>query len=123
MEFSLTPLTTARGPFRGFLHELEEDAPGGPRMDEGHETTVGARPRFGVDEFEPLLPEAAHLRSDVGHRESDVMQPLPAAFDESGDDAVRREGFEEFDLRAARPEEGDPDPLGGHLLGGLELEP
>src|SRR6267143_2358262 len=124
MGFSLTPLTGSRPrPSRGFLHELEEDAPRGSRVNEGDEPTVGARPRFLVHKFEPLLSQAAHLRPDVGDRESDMRQPLPVARDESGDDPVGREGLEKFDLRAAGPEEGDPDPLRGNVFGGLELEP
>src|SRR6267143_3067588 len=107
MGFSLTPLTGSRdGPSGGFLDELEEDAPRGSRVNEGHEATVGARPRFLVHKFEPLLSQAAHLRPDVGDRESDMMQPLPVARDESGDDRVGREGVEKFDRGAAGPEGG-----------------
>jgi len=49
------------------LDEFEEDAVGGARVHEGDEPTMGARARFGIDQFKAPLLKTIHVGADVLH--------------------------------------------------------
>jgi len=104
------------------LDEFEEDAAGRSRVEEGDEPSMGPGSRFGVDQLEALLSEAAHLLANVADGEGQVMEAFAATLDEPGDHALRRKGLEEFNPDRAGPEEGDPHALRRDVLGRLGLE-
>jgi len=108
----------------GFLDQFEEDAVGRPRVHEGDKPTVGARPRFCTDQRKALLLKATHLGANVPHREGKMVQTFATAFDETRDDSVRSQRFEEFDRDRTRPKEGHANALTEDLLDrfGLEAE-
>lgn len=60
---------------------------------------------------------------DVGHREGDVMHPLPIALDESADGRVRRQWHEELNERSTHREHRLLHPLSLDDLAIERLDP
>ncbi len=92
-------------------------------MNERDEPTLGSPTRLWVNQLESGFLETPHLGSDILRHEGEMMKSLPPAFDEPGDDAVGREGFQEFDSNRPGAEEGHADALRRHVFREIRLEP
>jgi hypothetical protein len=91
------------------LDEFDEDAPGRAGVEKRHRVAEGARTGFGVDELESIRAESREVLLEIAGTVGDVVQPGAGALEESADAGVRRQGFEELQLRS---DETDPDALG-----------
>src|SRR5262245_1375668 len=98
----------------GPLHEVDEDASRGLRVDEGDLRSARARPRLLVDDVKPRRPGVPHGLFDVGDPQGDVMQAGAAPRHERGDVplvdhfllAVGHAILQDFEVRVAHPGEG-----------------
>lgn len=102
----------------GVFTEFREYAEGGFRMKEGDLRVVGARYGGFVDECATGVFGLFQLASYVVALESDVVDQSAAAilFHGFGDGAVRRGGFQKFDVDSGDVEHGDAHFLGCYFF-------
>src|SRR5262245_6591168 len=94
------------------LRELDQNARGGRRMEEGDVFAFGSQARCLVDELDACVPAALERSAKVVHGETDVMDSGAAL----GDELANR-GFGTFSLEKlhegfAGAEAGDPGAVG-----------
>lgn len=94
------------------LDELDQDAPGALRVEEGDPMAPGAGPGRLVDRIQAFGPKAGEGAIDVGDPERHVVDAGPTALEEAADGGVPGSGLEE--LEAA--DEGDVHALALQLL-------
>ena len=106
----------------GRLDQLDEHAVAGSRVDE-RDRSFGTAARRRIDQLQPGDLEAEQRLGEVRDLEADVVEALALRGQEARDAGRLVGRLDQFDLRFADREKGDPDPILVDLHDGLEFEP
>src|SRR5688572_11925791 len=107
---------------RGLL-QFEEHAMGIAGMHKRDQRPVGAAPGLLVDHPDAGGNNARHGRMNVRDAQRHVMQTGPALLDVLADGGIRRQRFDEFELRITGIDEPDPAVLALDVLGLARRQP
>src|SRR6185436_67411 len=115
------PHPTSTGSAVPGLEELDEDAAGGPGVDEGHQVPGGPGARRLVDQPGTGRAVAVQLGRDVVDAVAQMVHPRSALREELGDGRVVAGGGEELQAAFAGAEEHHLDALLLHPLAAVAL--
>jgi len=86
----------------------------GRRVHKGDPGAVGARPRPLPGHTQAGPGDLCDGRLEVGHQESDVVDPLAPAVEKPPERAAGRQRLDQLDVGCAHRHEGDDHTLPGH---------
>jgi hypothetical protein len=97
------------------IDQLDEDAAGGPGMEEGH-VALDPTPRLAVDQLDSSLCEGGEGTAQIVDHEANVVQRRLAPLgEEAGHARLGIDRLDELDARVRRGQEGRADPLAYEL--------
>ena len=92
-------------------------------MNKGNQTTAGARAWRFINQPGPLRLQAGKRRSNVGHPNSNVMNPRPAFLQEFSYRRSFAERLEQFDVRLSHGQHSNANSLFRHFFSEGHLQP